>query len=295
MPLISRHDGDLVRGLAPMRRIMPFLLRRRNESLVFQETTYRADGLADWLARYNQHHPVHATAFEVLIYACAQALLARPELNRFVSGGRIYQRRGVQISFVIKRSMTDHGGVTTLKAPMPPGESFPAFVARIATLIDEARRRDRAVDRETAWVVCIPAFLLRLLVPFAMKLDAWNLYPCAMTRNDPLYASLFLANLGSAGVSDAYHHLFEYGTVSIFGTMSELRPTPFVEGDRVVVAPGISARYTFDERIHDAFYAARSLQIARNIMEDPGRWLGPPDGEPCFDLSRAAAACDARS
>jgi len=295
MPLIPRHDGDLVRGLAPMRRIMPFLLRRRNESLVFQETTYRADALCNWLDRYNQQHPVHATAFEVLIYACAQALLARPELNRFVSGGRIYQRRGVQISFVIKRSMTDHGGVTTLKASMPPGESFPVFVARIAALIDEARRRDRAVDHETAWLVRIPAFLLRLLVPLAMKLDAWNLYPRAMTRNDPLYASLFLANLGSAGVSDAYHHLFEYGTVSIFGTMSELRPTPFVDRDRVVVAPGISARYTFDERIHDAFYAARSLQIARNIMEDPVRWLGPPDGEPRFDLTGATATDGAPS
>ena len=295
MPLIGRHDGDLVRGLAPMRRIMPFLLRRRNESLVFQETIYRADGLSDWLARYNHHHLVHATAFEVLIYACAQALLARPELNRFVSGGRIYQRRGVQISFVIKRSMTDHGGVTTLKAPMPPGESFPDFVTRIAALIDEARSTDRAVDRETKWVVRIPAFLLRLLVAVAMRLDAWNLYPRAMTRNDPLYASLFLANLGSAGVSDAYHHLFEYGTVSIFGTMSELRPTPFVEGDRVVVAPGLSVRFTFDERIHDGFYAARSLQIARYLMEEPETWLGAPEGVPQFDLERVTAMLDSRS
>ena len=295
MPLIPRHDGDLVRGLAPMRRIMPFLMRRRNESLVFQETTYRADALCDWLDRYNGHHEAHATAFEVLIYACAQALLARPELNRFVSGGRIYQRRGVQISFVVKRSMSDHGGVTTLKTPMPPGESFPDFVARITALIDEARSTDRAVDHETRWVVRIPAFLLRLLVALAMRLDAWNLYPRAMTRNDPLYASLFLANLGSAGVSDAYHHLFEYGTVSIFGTMSELRPTPFVEGDRVVVAPGISARYTFDERIHDGFYAARSLQIARHLMEEPETWLGAPEGVPQFDLERVTAMLDSRS
>ena len=295
MPLIRRHDGDLVRGLAPMRRIMPFLMRRRNESLVFQDTTYRADVLQDWLARYNQHHTVHATAFEVLIYACAQALLARPELNRFVSGGQIYQRRGVQISFVVKRSMTDHGGVTTLKTPMPPGESFPEFVERIAGLINEARTKDRAVDRETAWVVRVPAVFLRLLVALAMKLDAWNLYPRVMTQNDPLYASLFLANLGSAGVSDAYHHLFEYGTVSIFGTMSALRPTPFVEGDRVVVAPGLSVRFTFDERIHDGFYAARSLQIARRLMEEPDTWLGPPDGEPRFDLTHAAAMTDARS
>jgi pyruvate/2-oxoglutarate dehydrogenase complex dihydrolipoamide acyltransferase (E2) component len=103
-----------------------------------------------------------------------------------------------------------------------------------------------------------------------------------MTANDPMYASLFLANLGSAGISDAYHHLYEYGTVSIFGAMSAVRRMPFIDGDQVVASDGLAIRWTFDERIHDAFYAARSLAIVKRVLEDPTRYLGSPEREPAL-------------
>lgn len=282
MTIFSRHDGDLVRGLPPMRRIMPYLMRTRNESAVFHEATYRVASVLDWLEAYNASHAVHATVFDILLYACGQALHARPELNRFVSGGRIYQRRGVQVSFVVKREMSDAGGETTVKLELLPGEPLPAFIERVSRAIRDGRRSDGAADRETALVVKLPGPILRLLVALARWLDAWNLYPRFMTEHDPMYASLFLANLGSVGVSDAYHHLYEYGTASLFGAMSAVRPTAFVEGERVVTGPGLSVRWTFDERIHDAFYAARSLAIAQHVMEDPVRYLGAPEGTPAY-------------
>jgi hypothetical protein len=283
MPLFRRHDGDLVRNPPPMRQIMPFLMRRRNESFVFQESVYRAGATLDWVRRYNATHPVHVTIFHVLAYACGQALLARPEMNRFVSGGRLYQRRGVQVSFVVKREMSDSGTPTTVKVEMRPAEAFDAFVERLAGLVASARGPDRTVDRETALLVALPGPLLRGLVAFARLLDAWNLFPRFMTRDDPMYASLFLANLGSAGISDVFHHLYEYGTVSIFGAMSAVRPTPCVEAGQLVVRDTLAIRWTFDERVQDAFYAARSLQLVQQVIEDPTDYLGAPEGAPVLD------------
>jgi pyruvate/2-oxoglutarate dehydrogenase complex dihydrolipoamide acyltransferase (E2) component len=265
-----------------MRRIMPYLMRRRNESLVFQDSVYRMPAAMAWLNDYNHSHAEHATIFHLFAYACGQALQARPELNRFVSGGRLYQRRGVQIAFVVKRELSDAGVGTTVKVEILRGEAFPAFVARIREMVRESRVRDRAVDKETALVVKVPGPLLRALVAAARLLDAWNLYPRFMTANDPMYASLFLANLGSAGISDAYHHLYEYGTVSIFGAMSAVRRMPFIDGDQVVASDGLAIRWTFDERIHDAFYAARSLAIVKRVLEDPTRYLGSPEREPAL-------------
>jgi pyruvate/2-oxoglutarate dehydrogenase complex dihydrolipoamide acyltransferase (E2) component len=95
-----------------------------------------------------------------------------------------------------------------------------------------------------------------------------------------MYASLFLANLGSVGVSDAYHHLYEYGTVSIFGVVSAPRRAAFATQDGVAAEEAISVRWTFDERIDDGFSGARSLALVQKILEDPGRWLGPPEGTP---------------
>jgi hypothetical protein len=276
-----------------MRRIMPYVMRTRNESVVFHDSVYRMPAALDWMKAYNRAHAERATLFYLFTYACGQALHARPELNRFVSGGRLYQRRGVQIAFLVKRELSDEGVGTTVKVEILREEPFPAFVARINRIIEEARGPDRAVDRETALVMKLPGPMIRGLVAVARLLDAWNLYPRFMTVNDPMYASLFLANLGSAGISDAYHHLYEYGTVSIFGTMSALRRMPFVEGDQVVVSEGLAIRWTFDERIHDAFYAARSLQIVKRILEHPTRYLGEPEGDPVFAPGPRSEATDA--
>jgi len=265
-----------------MRRIMPYLMRRRTESVVLHESVYAMPAARAWLKAYNRNHAAHATVFDLFAYACGQALHARPELNRFISGARVYQRRGVQISFVVKREMSDAGVGTTVKVDMLPAERFSLFVARLAQAIDEARSRDLTVDKETAFIASFPGVLVKAFVALARWLDAWNLYPRFMTAHDPMYASVFLANLGSAGISDAYHHLYEYGTVSIFGAMSAVRRMPVVDGDQIVAREGLAVRWTFDARIHDAFYAARSLAVVQRILEDPARQLGAPEAEPAY-------------
>jgi pyruvate/2-oxoglutarate dehydrogenase complex dihydrolipoamide acyltransferase (E2) component len=289
MPLFRRPDGDLVRDESPVRRIMPYLMRGRNESAVYQETTYRVARARAWLRAYNRAHQPRATLFHLLAYACAVVLDARPRLNRFVSGSRIYQRRGVDVSFVAKKEFTDEGADVTVKVRLTPREPFLAFSSRISGLVDEARAIERRVDQEVGLVMRLPGPVITGLVRLARALDRWNLFPWFMMKDDPMYASLFLANLGSVGVSDAYHHLFEYGTVSIFGAMSAPRPHPFVEGNRVVVDTGLSVRWTFDERIDDAFSCARSLLLVQQIMEDPERHLGPPGGEPVWTGGGPAA------
>ncbi len=285
MPLFTRHDGDLVRGETPMRRIMPYLMPSRNGSLVLHDSVFQIQDTRAWLKAYNLAHKEHATLFHLLAYAAAQALHARPALNRFVTGGRIYQRRGVQVSFVVKKELKDEGASTTVRLAVMPGEPFRVFADRLAGIVHEAQHTDRAVDRETALIMHLPGFLVRGLVALARGLDRWNLFPRFMTRPDPMFASLFLANLGSAGISDAYHHLYEYGTVSIFGAVSAPCRMPFVEGDDVVVRPGVRVRWSFDERIHDAFYSARSLNLVRRIVEAPHEHLGAPEGEPAFSAA----------
>ncbi len=157
MPIFRRPDGDLVRGESPVRRIMPYLMRGRNESAVYHDTVFRIRRSRAWLRAYNRSHDQRATMFHLLAYACAVALEARPRLNRFVSGGRIYQRRGVSLSFVAKKEFTDEGAGATVKLSLAPGESFPVFSARIASLVDEARETERRSTARWGWCCCSPA------------------------------------------------------------------------------------------------------------------------------------------
>ena len=261
---------------------MPYLMRGRNESCVYQETVFRVAATQDWLKAFNRTHPTRATLFHLVAYATALAMQERPRLNRFVSGGRHYQRREVSLAFVVKTAFRDEAAGATVKVLAPRGEPFSEWSGRLAALVDQARTTRRSVDQEVNLIMLLPGFLIRGLVSLARCLDHWNLYPAFMIRNDPMYSTVFLANLGSVGVSDVYHHLFEYGTTSIFGAVSAPRPTFFPRENQGVVESGLTVRWTFDERIDEAFSCAGGLYIIRKVTEDPAQWLGPPEGAPTW-------------
>jgi hypothetical protein len=99
-----------------------------------------------------------------------------------------------------------------------------------------------------------------------------------MIGPDPMFASLFAANLGSVGIDNTFHHLYEYGTVSLFGVLGTMRKeTVLGEDGKPVGRETVQVRWTFDERINDGLYCAGSLQIVRDVVERPDQVIGPPD------------------
>ena len=73
MPIFRRPDGELVRGEAPVRSIMPYLMRGRNESAVYHEARYDVGRARAWLRAYNRAHAHRATLFHLVLYASARA------------------------------------------------------------------------------------------------------------------------------------------------------------------------------------------------------------------------------
>src|SRR5690606_28550044 len=88
--------------------------------------------------------------------------------------------------------------------------------------------------------------------------------------------SLFVANLGSLGIDRVWHHLYEYGTASLFCTLGAVQKQVIVgEGDVPVVRPVLRLRFSFDERINDGFYCVKALELVRSLIEDPEQLLDP--------------------
>jgi len=283
MPLFRRPDGVLVPDLSPLRRVIPYLMRTRNESVVYFEQVLDVTRTLDWIRRWNEAHAGNGapklTLFHVVLAGCGRALLARPGLNRFVSGGRIYQRRGVQISFAAKKAFDDDAPLVTVKLDLHEGEHLDAVARRAHEAVHDARDGDaRPVDREVGLIMRLPGPLVHALVAAARLLDRFNLLPWALMRDDPMYASLFLANLGSVGIDRVWHHLYEYGTVSVFGALGtiERRLEPATDGGAPRVRHRVRLRFTYDERINDGFYCAASLEQMRAYVEDPESVEGPP-------------------
>ncbi len=278
MPLFKRSDGTLIKGLSPVRAMMPYLMTTRNESVVYHEQNYDISRALAWLEAFNRDRPEgsRATLFHLYLYSCARATHQNPGLNRFVSGGRIYQRNAVEISFAAKKSFDLNAPLVTVKVPFPAEDTFAQCVDRILSLTGEGRKgedargKKRQVDTEVKLAMKLPRFLLRAMLWTMRRLDRVNLMPAAMIRSDPMYASIFIANLGSVGLDNTYHHLYEYGTIPLFGVMGAMKKHMFIDADGTAeVRDAVQVRWSFDERVNDGFYCAYVLKDVQRVFENP--------------------------
>lgn len=263
--ITRRSDATLVRGLAPIRRFMPFVSPRRNESLVYFAQQLDVEEALRFLERANAGRPPERriTLFHLILRAIALTLHERPRLNRFTAGGRVWQRDGVWISFSAKQRFDDDAPLLTVKRRFEASESLESMVDAIHERLGATRAGERSrSDQEMSLLLRLPPTAIRFAVWLARKADALGLLPRSMIDPDPLFASAFVANLGSVGLEAGYHHLWEYGNIPIFCVIGRIQTGP--DGRRSVVL-----KWTYDERVEDGLYCARSLERIRDYLAHP--------------------------
>jgi hypothetical protein len=241
------------------------------------------------LATLNAARPPErpATLFHLVLRALGTILHEYPRLNRFVAGSRLYDRRGIWLAFSAKQRLERDAPIFTSKIAFDPGEPLATMVDRAHGALAGGRAgQETATDRQIGAYLRLPPVLLRLGVRALRRLDAWGRLPASFSEHDPLYASAFIANLGSVGLDAAYHHLYDYGTIPIFVTLGRLHQAPVVLADGSVTSREVfTLRHTYDERVEDGFYAARALERLQALLEEPSTLVGPyrpsaPGGAP---------------
>jgi hypothetical protein len=272
--LFTRFDGTVARDVPAYRRIIPFLMRGRNESAVYFEQTMDLTHTLPWIERFNATHERRISLLHLVLGAMVRTLSERPRLNRFVSGRRIWDRKGIWLSFAAKQRMDDSAPLRTVKMRFDPGETFANLAARLGDAVAQARSGRRSVvDRELGLLLRLPRLLLELVVRVARLLDFFNLAPRALFEHDPMYASAFVANLGSLKLDAAYHHLYEHGNCPLFVTVGCIQREPVVADDGTVQRRSVvRLKYVYDERVEDGLYCAKALELLRQQVENPAAW-----------------------
>jgi hypothetical protein len=280
-PLFHRPDGDLVTDESNVRKMMPYLMRGRNESAVYHEQNCDITKARAWLRIYNQKHEQSATLFHLILFAVARGFHERPGINRFVSGRHLYQRKHVDFSFAAKKSMSDDAPLVTVKVRFGKDDSFTTVLKRVVQAIEDGRGPAQSItDKQLALAMSLPSPLLSLTMTLLRWLDRINLLPSAMIESDPMFCSAFIANLGSVGLDNSYHHLYEYGTASLFAVIgAPKRQHLFDRRGNVEVRDMLQLRWTFDERINDGMYAGLAMREVQKVVEDPSGQLGSPDAD----------------
>ncbi len=294
MLFIDRVDGRRLRKATPFTALMPYLLRGRNHSAVYFSRDIDVENALAYVHTRNARLESGAlpgrpnldggpdgrySLFGVVLSAAARVLALRPKLNRFVLRRSIYERNHLCFSFIVKKRLSEEAGETNAKVYFEPADTIAEAMARINAGIAAARSDSPGSggDREAALAHALPGGKALLTGAFRF-LDRLNIAPGWMIRNDPLYTSIYFANLGSIGLDAPYHHLYEWGSASLFAVMGRIRraETPRGEcgGDR---RRYMNFKVSVDERIADGLYFAHSAALFNRFMTHPEQLEEKPD------------------
>jgi hypothetical protein len=270
----GRPDGRLIENLHQYRRIMGYIMPTRNESVVYFDVYVDVEPLERYLAEAQKLFACDLTHCGVA--AGLTALLENPTMNRFSTGHRLYQRTDLSITFSMKRKQLDSKAkLATVKLTHERGDTFRDLCGRMNKRINIERSGTKTYqDKEFDLLAALPRPLLRAGVKALRTLDYYNLLPAGFIANDPLYTSMFVANLGSLGMDAGYHHLYEWGTCPLFMMIGKIEERAVVEDGRVVAKRQLQIRYTYDERIDDGLTAGLGIQSSNKIFVDPFKYLG---------------------
>jgi len=271
----DRPDGRRVRHESHMAAILPYVMRRRSEATVYFSRDIDVEEALSYVHRVNAERPgARYSLFGVFLAAAVRVFALKPKLNRFVSRRGVYQRTDLSFSFIVKRALTEEAPERSAKVRFLPGDDISEVMDKANASIDAMRsERPSPDEREMRVVDAIPGGKAAFTLLFRL-LDSMNLAPARLIETDPLYTSAYFANLGSIGLETPYHHLYEWGTASMFVSMGRIfrKETGKGSGRRFM-----NVKITLDERIADGIYFAHAASLLGRFMRKPSELEGPPD------------------
>ena len=269
---MGRTDATYLKDIDGMHFIMPFMLPNRCDNQA--NFTFQIDltKLNEYVKKKNESNPDYKyNLFQCVVTAVLKIITLRSKLSIFIHDKRMYKRNEVSAAFTVKQEFKDDGGEVLCFIHSKPEWN-------IDDVHDELRRqllklKDRTYKDESSGFMdkfnALPKFISRPLLDLVCWLEKVNLIPKALIETDPYHSSVVLANLGSIGLPDGYHHLTNWGTTSMFIVIGKAGRMPFYENDKVVFRDGVKLGMTIDERIADGYYFSKSIKMLQLILEEP--------------------------
>ncbi len=275
----DRSDGWLLRNVDPMFRLLPSLMRGRNESAVY--FTYELDITETEQFMKEQRQTYPGLSYTHLFWAgIVRALAAYPQVNRFIAGRRVYARRFLRLSMTVKKIRNQAAKEYQIVEDFQPTDTlfevahkFDEKMTELDTSEDQGNTTDRLINAVTGG----PRFFLGFLVRFVRGLDYWGLVPDALAKATPFFSSVYISNMGSLGQDAVHHHLYEFGTTSMFVSFGKKRIVREIGADgQPITRKRLTVKFVVDERICNGCYYAAALAAFKKVMEHPNMLLTPP-------------------
>lgn len=268
----DRKEGRLLRSLDPITKLVPFIMKTRNDACNNFSDNVEITEIDRWLRAKRAEGWKGIGMLHVFVAAYVRAVAARPAINRFVSGQRIYARNNIEVVMTIKRSLTADGSETTIKVELEPTDTVFDVYRKMSRIIDEVKADESGNNTEhvAEAFTKLPRILLRMLIALIELLDYFGLVPMALLNASPFHGSMIITDLGSLGIPPIYHHLYNFGNLPVFVSFGAKRRTMELDKDgQPVERKYIDYTVVTDERICDGQYYSTAFKHLKYYLRHP--------------------------
>lgn len=267
----DRRDGWRLKKVDPFFRIIPHIMKERSDAQVFFSEEIDLEETLKFI-RELRREGYKVGFLQVVIAAMVRVISQKPKINRFVCGKKVYARSNISISFAIKKEMNEKAEETTVKVHFDPEDTIYDIMDKINKVIAETKvvEEKNNTDKFVKLLSHVPGFIYGGIVGFLKFLDRRGRLPKSVEDLSPFHASMFITDLGSLGIKPVYHHIYNFGTNSIFLSFGTRKKEHQINNDSTIdKVKRQELKVVVDERIVDGFYFAQALKLATKIMENP--------------------------
>ena len=186
--------------------------------------------------------------------------------------GTIYQRNYISVSMDIKKKLEDEGEQVTLKFYFTGKENLNEIKQIVDTEIANNLKEDAVygTTKVAKKFTALPDFLFRWAMKFVNWADKHGLLPKSLIKASPFHTSCFLTNLKSIKLGHIYHHLYNFGTTTMFVSMGKEKVEPYVENNKELkLGKFLNLGMSLDERVADGLYMGKSLKLCQDLLANP--------------------------
>ncbi len=272
-----RKDGVKVKVTDAEYAIVPHIMVNRNDALNMIEVDIPEAPIREYLNK-KRKEGIKLSHLSVITAAYTRVIAEFPLLNRFVVNKRVYARNELAVAMVVlKGGKLDNG--TMSKVNLLPTDTVFDVDKKMMKYIEDNREAETVnkTDKLIATLLGIPG-LLRVGVSVLKWMDKHNLLPRAIIEASPFHASLTISNLASIRTNHIFHHIYNFGTTSVFITLGNMREVPKRDkDDNIYFEKCIPLGVVMDERICSGTYFACAFRKLRKYLRNPELLELPPE------------------
>ena len=267
----KRPDGMQVKGTDPIVQFTPFIMPRRYDAMVQTKQELDFDNMTRYI-KEKRREGLNISYMEMIIAAYVRMVSEIPEMNRFIVNRRLYARNHFCVSFTALKSMSGESlEESVCKVAFNLDDTIYDVCARVNAAIEEARKPVpvNATDKLASALLKVPG-LPNLVVLLARFLDNHGIMPRFIHEASPFHTSLWVSNMASIGMSYIYHHIYDFGSTSIFVTLGRPEQKLVRNSDGTCRAKRIMpVGVVIDERIGEGAMFARMFSTVVRYLNDP--------------------------